>query len=76
MGVLSSRARTRLWSLQAAARRAADDRRVAVRLLLASRYAATRSAQREFWFEFALIHEEYRAAMRALAEFCAKHPPR
>ncbi len=71
--LLSKRAQMRLWSLQSAARKAADHRRVAVRLLLASRFAATRSAQREYWFEFALVHEEYRAAIRALGEFCQKH---
>lgn len=70
--MLSNRSRVKLWQLQSAVRRAAEDRRIAVRLLISSRYAATRSAQREFWLEFALINEEYRAAMRSLAEFCQK----
>jgi hypothetical protein len=73
MAVLSNRARAKLWVLQVATNRVAEERRVAVRMLLASRRAATHSAQREYWLEFAVIHEEYRAAMRALAEFCEKH---
>lgn len=71
--VLSGRARADLWILQSAARQAAAERSVAVRVLLASRGAATRSAQREFWLEFAWIDQEYHAAVRALAQFCTRH---
>lgn len=72
-GVLSKRAIARLQRLHTATRRAAEHRRIAARLLMASRFAATRSAQRDYWFEFALMHEEYRVAVRALSSFCQKH---
>jgi hypothetical protein len=73
MKTLSRRALEELSSLQAAMRRLAEDRNAALRLFLASRNAATRAAQREFWLEFSWIDQEYRFAVRRLALFCAEH---
>ena len=45
----------------------------ALRRLHASRHAATENAQREFWLEFSWLDQEYRAAVRRLAQFCRDH---
>jgi hypothetical protein len=48
-------------------------RGVALRMLVTSRRAATVVAQREFWLEFSWLDQEYRVAVRRLAQFCAAH---
>ena len=53
-----------------------EHRGEALRLFLASRSATTEIAQREFWLEFSWVDQEYRAAVRRLAEFCAEHAGR
>ena len=73
MKLLSRRALHELGVLQIAVRKLSHDRSVALRLFTASRGAATRSAQREFWLEYAWIDQEYRAAVRRLALFCTRH---
>ena len=45
-------------------------RTAALRRLIASRHSTTSTAQREFWLEFSWLDQEYRAAVRGLAEFC------
>lgn len=67
---LSRRARARLGLLQASVSKLASQRNEALRLFVASRYATTPAAQREFWLEFSWIDQEYRAAVHRLAEFC------
>lgn len=48
----------------------AHERETALRVLLASRSAATPIAQREYWCEFAWLDQEYRALVRRVASFC------
>jgi hypothetical protein len=48
-------------------------RNEALRMVFASRHAATFVAQREFWLEFAWVDQEYRLAVRRLAKFCSDH---
>jgi hypothetical protein len=76
--LLSRRALEELGSLQASVQELAGQRGTALRIFLASRNATTALAQREFWLEFAWADQEYRAAVRRLAVFCADHagPPR
>lgn len=71
--VLSRRAREELGALQASVHELAAERNAALRLLLASRQAATPLAQREFWLEFSWTDQEYRVAVRRLAQFCLEH---
>ena len=72
-GVLTRRALSELGELQEAVQRHRAQRDAALRLLTASRQAATDVAQREFWFEFVWADQEYRVAVRHLAEFCVRH---
>jgi hypothetical protein len=72
-GFLSRRALEELGTLQATVSTLATQRELALRLLVASRYAATLPAQREFWLEFAWADQEYRVAVRRLAQFCRIH---
>ena len=62
-----------LGFLQESVRRLAQDRNFALRLFAASRNAANHSAQEEFWLEFSWVDQEYRAAVRRLAQFCADY---
>jgi hypothetical protein len=68
---LSRRAFGELGTLAASVQQLGTRRRIALCLLAASRSATTAPAQREFWLEFFWIDEEYRAAVRRLAQFCA-----
>ena len=70
---LSRRALEELGSLQTSVHELGAHRNAALRLLLASRHAATVLAQRDFWLEFAWADQEYRVAVRRLAEFCSAH---
>jgi hypothetical protein len=70
---LSRRALEELGTLQASVHELGLHRNAALRLFVASRYAATAVAQRDFWLEFAWADQEYRIAMRRLAQFCAEH---
>ena len=72
---LSRRALDELGALQETLRELTRDRNVALRLFIASRNAATRAAQQEFWLEFSWLDQEYRVAVRRLAQFCAEHRP-
>ena len=72
---LSRRVLDELSDLQDAMRKLTADRNVALRMFLASRNAATRDAQREFWLEFSWADQEYRAAVSRLAQFCRAHMP-
>jgi hypothetical protein len=60
-----------LGVLEASVQKLGTHRRAALRLFLASRNTTTMPAQREFWLEFSWIDQEYRAAVRRLAAFCA-----
>ncbi|MFZ1101192.1 MAG: hypothetical protein WAN26_17485 [Steroidobacteraceae bacterium] len=71
--VLSRRALEELGSLQQSVHEQRAQRNEVLRLFLASRHAATVVAQREFWLEFAWADQEYRAAVRRLAQFCEDH---
>jgi hypothetical protein len=71
--VLSRRAFEEFYSLDARVREVARFRNMAFRVFAASRFAAITSAQREFWFEFAWLDQEYRHAVRRLAQFCLEH---
>jgi hypothetical protein len=73
MKAFSRRALGELGFLQGAVRKLAQDRNLALRLLAASRNATHASAQHEFWLEFSWVDQEYRAAVRRLAQFCADH---
>ena len=71
--ILSRRAIGELGALQASVQELAGQRSEALRIFIASRSATTTVAQREFWFEFSWADQEYRVAVRRLAEFCAEH---
>jgi len=71
--IMSRRARDEFGMLQSDVRELAVSRSTALRLFVASRYAATGLAQREFWLEFIWADQEYRAAVGKLARFCAEH---
>ncbi|HUI62768.1 MAG TPA: hypothetical protein VLX90_21235 [Steroidobacteraceae bacterium] len=73
MRILSRRALGELGALQDAVQDLAIHRSVALRMFVASRNATTVMAQREFWLEFSWIDQEYRAAVRRLAQFCRQH---
>jgi hypothetical protein len=75
MKPLSRRALVVLGTLQAAVRELTNDRNAALRVLRASRSAAILSAQQEYWLEFQWLDQEYRYAVRKLADFCARHAP-
>jgi hypothetical protein len=62
-----------LSELQDAMRKLTAERNAALRMFLASRSAATRDAQQEFWLEFSWADQEYRAAVSRLAQFCRAH---
>jgi hypothetical protein len=71
--LLSRRALEELGDLQSLVRRLSADRNTALRIFTASRFVAIASAQREFWLEFAWLDQEYRVAVRRLAQFCTEH---
>ena len=71
--LLSRRALEELGSLQSAVRELSHTRSMALRIFVASRFVAIVSAQREFWLEFAWLDQEYRVAVRRLAQFCHDH---
>jgi hypothetical protein len=73
MKLLSRRALDRLGTLQASVQALAAHRNTALRMFMASRNTTTSIAQREFWLEFAWIDQEYRVAVRRLAQFCTEH---
>jgi len=73
MSLPSRRALAELGSLQNAMRSLAGARNAAMRIFAASRSAAVPSAQYEFWLEFAWLDQEYRIAVRRLAQFCSAH---
>jgi len=73
LGILSRRALEELGTLQNAVYHLCGERTAALRRFIASRYAATALAQREFWLEFAWADQEYRVAVQRLAEFCRDH---
>jgi len=75
MKLLSRRALVELGALQAAVREVASDRNAALRVFRASRSVAILSAQQEYWLEFQWLDQEYRYAVRKLADFCARHSP-
>ena len=58
--------------LQASVRTLSGPRQTALRIFIASRQATTALAQREFWLEFSWLDQEYRTAVRRLAQFCQK----
>jgi hypothetical protein len=71
--LLSRRVILELGALEASVQELGTHRSAALRLFLASRNATTLLAQHEFWLEFSWIDQEYRAAVRRLAQFCAEH---
>jgi hypothetical protein len=71
--ILSRRAIGELGVLEASVQEFNTHRSAALRLFVASRSATTVVAQHEFWLEFSWIDQEYRAAVRRLAEFCEEH---
>ena len=73
MKLLSRRALDQLGTLQASVQELAIHRNTALRMFMASRNTTTAIAQREFWFEFAWVDQEYRIAVRRLAQFCSDH---
>ena len=70
---LSRRALEELGTLQTLVHTLRGERNAALRRFVASRYAATVLAQREFWLEFSWADQEYRVAVQRLAEFCRDH---
>jgi hypothetical protein len=73
MRFLSRRALEELGALQDAMQDLAAHRSAALRMFMTSRNTTTPMAQREFWLEFAWIDQEYRAAVRKLAQFCHRY---
>ena len=73
MKLLSRRALDQLGTLQASVQDLAAHRNTALRMFLTSRNTTTAMAQREFWLEFAWVDQEYRIAVRRLAQFCTEH---
>jgi hypothetical protein len=73
MKLLSRRALDQLGTLQSSVQELASHRNTALRMLMASRNTTTAIAQREFWLEFAWVDQEYRIAVRRLAQFCNQH---
>jgi hypothetical protein len=73
MKLLSRRALEELGDLQDAMQELAVHRNTALRMLMTSRNSTTPIAQREFWLEFSWIDQEYRAAVRKLAQFCLRY---
>ena len=73
MKLLSRRALDQLGTLQASVQELAAHRNTALRMFMASRNTTTMRAQREFWLEFAWVDQEYRIAVRRLAQFCSEH---
>ena len=73
MKLLSRRALDQLGTLQASVQDLAAHRNTALRMFLTSRNTTTAMAQREFWLEFAWVDQEYRIAVRKLAQFCTEH---
>jgi hypothetical protein len=73
MKLLSRRALDQLGSLQASVQELAVHRNTALRMFVASRNTTTAMAQREFWLEFTWVDQEYRIAVRRLAQFCTEH---
>ena len=71
--LLSRRTLEQLGSLQATVQELATHRNTALRMFMASRNTTTAIAQREFWLEFAWVDQEYRIAVRRLAQFCSDH---
>jgi hypothetical protein len=71
--LLARPARKELCSLQTEVRELAVRRNSAFRLFVASRSVAIDSAQRELWWELVWIDQEYRCAVRRLAQFCTEH---
>jgi hypothetical protein len=71
--VLSRRAREELGTLEASVHQLGAQRNAALRIFVASRHAATVLAQQEFWLEFSWADQEYRVAVRRLAQFCLEH---
>jgi hypothetical protein len=71
--LLSRRALEELGELQNLVRKLSADRNTALRIFVASRFVAIKSAQREFWLEFSWLDQEYRVAVRRLARFCLEH---
>jgi len=72
-GLLSRRAQEELSTLQASVRSQGNLRNTALRMFVVSRHAATHLAQQEFWLEFVCADQEYRVAVRRLAQFCVEH---
>jgi hypothetical protein len=73
MKLLSRRALDQLGTLQASMQELASHRNTALRMFVASRNTTTPVAQREFWLEFSWVDQEYRIAVRKLAQFCTDH---
>lgn len=71
--LLSRRAVDQLVLLEEAVHELAGQRNTALRIFMASRGTTTPQAQREFWLEFSWLDQEYRVAVRRLADFCAEH---
>lgn len=70
VGILTRRARKELRALQATVHALGAPRSAALRMFIASRHSITPRAQHEFWLEFSWLDQEYRAAVRRLAQFC------
>jgi hypothetical protein len=73
MRLLSNRLRGELGTLQAAVQSLGQHRNTALRMFMASRSTTTVIAQREFWLEFSWVDQEYRVAVRRLAQFCLRY---
>jgi hypothetical protein len=73
MKLLSRRALEELGALQDSMQDLAAHRNAALRMFITSRNSTTIVAQREFWLEFSWIDQEYRAAVRKLAQFCLRY---
>ena len=73
VGILTRRARIELSALQATVNALGARRDAALRMFVAGRHSITPLAQHEFWLEFSWLDQEYREAVRRLAQFCREH---
>ncbi|HUK02838.1 MAG TPA: hypothetical protein VLW26_11210 [Steroidobacteraceae bacterium] len=69
---LSLRVLEQLSELQASMQELSEERSTALKMFIASRTSTTTGAQREFWLEFSWLDQEYRVAVRRLAQFCSE----
>lgn len=67
---ITRKALRQLGTLQAEMIEREAERTAALRMLLASRAVTTPPVQREYFFEFVWLDQDYRVAVKRVADFC------